>query len=580
MSDAAQPDPITVEVLRGALDTVADEMELVLLRSSHSTVINEALDATSAIFDAGGRTVAQAVSLPVHLGVLVEVGKRLAARFPDGEAKEGDLYVFNDPYDGGTHLPDIAVAAPVIHDGHLAGFVATMSHHADVGGPVPGSMAVDVRDHFSEGLRLPLVRLGEGGEIDSQLMAVIEANTRARGALRGDLGAQIAACRIGSERYASLIARWGLETVDAAVTALMDYAEAITRAEIDAIPDGSYSFTDWLDDDGGDPPSPPLAFTVTVTIRGSGIHFDFTGTDPQVATSINNAPASTLSACYYFVRTLAGDRAPNNDGCYRPISATLPEGTLVNPTFPAPVGARSTALGRIASSVHGAMARAAPDRFNAANCGQTSLLPVGTTDPETGEAITGVIGGPWFGGLGARPGKDGIDMGGQDLTNVYHVPIEATEADLPLRFNRLALWEDSGGAGTWRGGLGFEAEIEWLGDEGIITLRRDRHRHAPWGLQGGESGPLGRTALQRRGRDAADIPSKGVITVEAGDQLLLWTTGSGGYEPAFDRNPERVLEDVLEGRVSREAAADRYGVVIAGDRVEQEATSHRRAEKA
>ena len=455
-----------------------------------------------------------------------------------------------------------------------------MSHHADVGGPVPGSLAVEVRDRLSEGLRIPLVRLASGGVLDDDLMALFEANSRAPAALQGDLAAQIAACRIGAERYDALLTRWGRDTVHATVVALMDYAERLTRAEIGRIPDGDYSFTDWLDDDGGNPPSKALPFTVTVGVRGTAIHFDFTGTAAEVATAINNVPGSTLATCYFAVRVLTGDRAPNNDGCYRPITANVPESTMVNPRFPAPVGARSASLGRIMSTVHGAMARAAPDRFNAGNDGQTSLLPVGGLDPATGERFTGVIGGPWFGGLGARPHKDGIDMGGQDLTNVYHVPIEATEALLPLRFNRLSLWQDSGGAGTWRGGLGFDAEIEWLRGEGVITLRRDRHRFGPWGLDGGGEGPTSRTALQRPGGAIEPIPGKGLITVQPGDRLLLWTTGSGGHGPPTERDPQRVLDDVLDGRVSRSAAERLYGVVVTDDGVDDDATAQRRAKLA
>ena len=569
-------DPITLEVLRGAFDVVADEMELVLLRSSHSTIINEALDATCAIFDAKGRTVAQAISLPVHLGVLVEVGKKLAAQYPEGEARTGDLYVLNDPYDGGTHLPDIAVAAPVLHDGALAGYVATMSHHSDVGGSAPGSVAANPVDHLAEGLRLPLERLATGGETNTDVIEIIEANTRTPKTMRGDLAAQISACHIGAERFGSIIERWGRETVDSAIAALMDHAEALTRAEIETIPDGNYEFTDWLDGAGGSPPSEPLPFTVTVGVSGSDIHFDFTGTAPQVPTSFNNVPASTMSACYFVVRALAGDRAPNNDGCYRPVTAHLPKGTIIIPEFPAPVAARSIGLLRVCSAVNGAMGLASPERFNAASCGQTSLLTVGGHDPEKGENFVGVIGGPWRGGLGARPGKDGIDVTDTEMSNCYHVPIEATEALLPLRFNRLSLWPDSGGAGKWRGGLGFEAEIEWLRGHGLVSVRRDRHVIPPWGTQGGLDGPVSHTAVRRADGTTEQVPSKGLLRLEAGDVLLLKTTGSGGYGSPLERDSAEVLEDVLDGRVSVDAALELYGVVVVDGAVEPEATEETR----
>ena len=344
--EPARIDPVTLEVLRGQLDNVAAEMQLIILKSSHSTIVSESLDATSAVFDRQGRTTAQAVAIPIHLGVLAELGRRFAAAYPEGVAEPGDVYAINDPYAGGTHLPDFAVASPVFFNGALVGYVVTMTHHQDIGGSVPGSTAVQVHDHFAEGLRLPMVRLVAGGRRNADLLELMFANSRTPDNMRGDLNAQIAACETGVERTAALFERWGRATVEAAVNALLDYAERLTRREIERIPDGDYEFEDFMDDDGSGADAGPVRFKLRVRVQGSNIHFDFTGTAPEVKTAINNVPASTISAVYYAVRVLTGDSAPNNDGCYRPVTVELPPGSIVNPNFPAPINARSVCLRR------------------------------------------------------------------------------------------------------------------------------------------------------------------------------------------------------------------------------------------
>ena len=579
-SDPATPiDPVTLEVLRGQLDSAAQEMQLTILKSSHSTIVSESLDATSALFDRDGRTVAQAVAIPIHLGVLAELGRRFAGAYPDGVAEPGDIYAINDPYAGGTHLPDIGVAAPVFHRGSLVGFVVTMTHHQDIGGSVPGSTAVKVHDHFSEGLRIPMLRLVRAGQRNEDVINLMLANSRTPGNMRGDLNAQMAACSTGVRRFEEICDRWGGATVAAATGALLDYAERLTRIEIEKIPDGEYEFTDYLDDDGSSPDAEPVPMHCKMTVQGSNLHFDFTGTGAQVATAINNVPYSAVSGIFYAVRTLTGDSAPNNDGCYQPVSYHMPEGSILNPRFPAPINARSVSLRRIIDTVLGVMAQAVPERFTAANCGQSSLIHIGTV-LESGRRVVATVAGPWMGGMGARANKDGIDVTDHDASNVFHLPIEVGEAELPLRFHRVELWEDSGGAGTWRGGLGYVEEFEWLQGEGATTMRRDRHKFAPWGLQGGADGPLCRTEIQRRGEAAEPLPSKGALMLYPGDRLRLWTTGSGGYGPPLRRDPQRVLDDVADGRVSLQAARDVYGVVIVDDDVDTEATEQRRSELA
>ena len=574
---AAALDPVALEVLRGRLTAIADEMEFVLLQSSWSSIITEALDATCAVFDALGRTVAQACAIPVHLGVLCELGRTIAARYPPDAAAAGDVYIVNDPYSGGTHLPDICVASPVFCGERLVGYVATMVHYqADIGGSAPGSTSASAFDHLAEGMRIPLIRLAAGGEFEDDIIDMLAANSRSPDNVRGDLNAQIAACRRGEERLAAVFEHQGIDAVESGIAALMDYAERLTRLAIERIPDGDYGFADRLDDDGLSPDADPVEIRVTVRVRGSDLEFDFTGTDGQVKAAINSVRSSTLAVVYFAVRVLTGDAAPSNDGCYRPVSVTLPSGTIVNSEFPAGVNARMVTVHRIGDTVLGAMAKAAPELFTAAGCGQTSVIPVGGSDA-AGNRFVGVLGGPYRGGMGARPDKDGIDVTDHDICNVYHVPIEMTEGELPVRYKRLELWRDSGGAGTWRGGLGYRAELEWLAHRGTVSLRRERHKFGPWGAAGGAGAPVCRTDIERADGTREELPGKILAGIGHGDVLRYWTTGGGGHGPPQRREPQRVLADVLDGRVSRKAARDTYGVALGNnDKVDWEATGRLR----
>ncbi len=387
---AADFDPVGLEVLRGRLAAAADEMEHVLLKSSYSSIITEALDATCAVFDAQGRTVAQACAIPVHLGVLCELGRRFAAQYPAGEAEQGDLYIVNDPYSGGTHLPDIAVASPVFCQDTLVGYTAAMVHHQDIGGSAPGSTSASAYDHLAEGVRIPLIRLATAGVMNADAVDLLAANSRSPDNIRGDLSAQIASCRTGEQRLAAIFEEGGVDAVNSGIESLLDYAERLTRQAIQRIPNGDYSFVDQLDDDGMHPDAEPARIQVKISIRGSDIGFDFAGTDGQVKAAINSVRSSTLAVLYYAVRVLTGDAAPNNDGCYRPVSFNLPSGTLVNSEFPAPVNARMITVFRIGDAVMGAMAKAAPENVTAAGCGQTSVIPVGGADPATGKHFVGV----------------------------------------------------------------------------------------------------------------------------------------------------------------------------------------------
>lgn len=564
-------DPVSMEVLRGRLNAVADEMEHTLLKASFSSIVSEAQDATAAIFDAQGRTVAQACAIPIHLGALSELGRRFFRQYPPGEAQQGDLYIVNDPYAGGTHLPDFGVASPVFLDDCLVGYVATMTHHQDIGGAAPGSASTDVHDHHSEGLRIPLVKLADAGRIDDDLIDLFTANSRSPDNMRGDLFAQIAGCRTGEQRMAAVFSEWGVEKTMQGIEALMDYAERLTRMAIADIPDGEYQFSDWLDNEGLAEESDPVEVRVKLTVSGSDVEFDFTGTGDQVRAAINNVPSSSLSCVYYAIRALTGDAAPNNDGCYRPISVILPPGTIVNPTYPAPVNARGVAICRMVDAVMGVMTKAVPQQMTAAGCGHANIFLAGGIDGE-GRRFTGALGGPLRSGSGARSAKDGIDVADHELSNVFHVPIEVTEREFPVRYRHLGLWTDSGGAGTWRGGLGFAAEVQWLAGEAVLSVRGERHRFHPWGVQGGKGSPVCRTEIVDADGNVETVPAKIVQPIEAGETLRYWSTGGGGYGSPLKRCPQSVLNDVLNERVSLESASADYGVVIREETVDVEAT--------
>ena len=297
-------DPITLEVLRGRFDAVADEMEHTLLKASYSSIVSEAQDATAAVFDAQGRTVAQACAIPIHLGALSELGKRFKEKYPSGVAQKGDLYLVNDPYAGGTHLPDFGMASPVFFEGELIGYVATMTHHQDIGGAAPGSASTDVYDHHSEGIRIPMIKLASGGEVDAELIELLTANSRSPNNMRGDLYAQIAGCRTGEHRMEAIFADMGFSTATQGIDALLDYGERLTRTAIDSMPDGEYVFTDWLDNEGLAEDSDPVKIHVKLTVSGSEVTFDFTGTGPQVRAAINNVPSSSISCVYFAIRAL------------------------------------------------------------------------------------------------------------------------------------------------------------------------------------------------------------------------------------------------------------------------------------
>jgi len=572
-------DPITLEVINQRLQSIVDEMETVLCRSAFSSIVKEAMDASAALFDRTGDTLAQAAALPGHLGTMIPAVRRVLACFPAGTMRPGDVYCFNEPYEGGTHLPDIVVVAPIFWQDDVVALSVTMAHHQDVGGFAPGSTPPTVTEIFAEGLRLPPVRLYVAGELNRDVWEILRLNTRVPDTLLGDLRAQIAAGNIGKRRVEELFGEYPAHLLLCAFHELLDYAEQLTRIALESVPDGEYTFEDFLDHDGVELDR-PLRIRATVSIRGSTFRVDFTGTDAQATGPVNAVPAATIASVYYVIRAITGSHIPNNQGCYRPVEIFAPEGTLVNPRPPAPVGCRSYTGKRIVDVLLGALAQALPERIPAASNGQVATMYVGGRDRTTGKQFVCFLGVPFSGGMGGRQSKDGVDVVETDINNCTMLPIEAGEMDYPVRFERCQLWTDSGGPGHYRGGLGYVAVCRWEGDRVVLSHRRDRFDFSPWGLAGGKSAPKCRTVLRRHDGRVEELPSKCLSHLDEGDILEVYTTGGGGHGDPLDRSPERVLDDVLDGRVSPEAARREYGVVVdtAQRRVNEAATASLRSD--
>ena len=564
-------DPILLEVLRNRLDAIADEMEVTLLKSAASPIVKEGLDASAALFNIHGETIAQAAAIPIHLGALQFAAQRIVRAFPPELMRDGDAFLLNDPYDGGTHLPDITMAVPVFADGRAVALACTMCHHQDVGGRTPGSVPTDATELYQEGVIIPPTQLFRAGELDENLFRFLIRNVRLPGVFSGDLMAQVAAGRLGALRLRELFATHGTPTVLDCVEELLTRAETLTRRQIEAMPDGEYRFEDYLDNDGVELDR-RVKIAVTVRVHGTDMTFDFTGTDAQVRGPFNSVPASTLSAVFYAIRAISDPSIPNNGGCFRAVDAILPEGSVVNPRPQAPVSCRTATIKRIADTILGALVRALPQRMPAASSGTLLVMALGGTEPDTGQPF--VASELAAGGMGARPHKDGIDAIETDVSNCMNIPVESVEMAFPLRIARANLWTDSGGAGQQRGGLGLEKVFEATTTDVMVSHRGERFASAPWGLWGGAPGRRAHAFILRRDGTREELPSKKMIVLHPGDQLWEYIAGGAGYGDPLERDPEAVLRDVLDRKVSREAARGAYGVVLAPDgaRVDELAT--------
>jgi N-methylhydantoinase B len=558
-SDSAV-DPVTLEVLRNACVAVAEEMNATLVRTAYSPNVTERRDCSTALFDADGEMIAQAETMPVHLGAMPF---SVAAAVDAFDLGPGDSVLLNDPYRGGAHLPDLTLVTPVFADGELVAYAANRAHHADIGGARAGSVAADSTEIYQEGLRIPPVKLHEGGETNEAVVDLLLANVRTPEERRGDLRAQEAANETGRERFLDLVDRYGADTLRAGLDAVKDYSERRMRAEIADLPDGTYRFADALDDDGRG--NRDLPVEVAVAVSGDSVRVDFDGTAPQTEGPINAVFAVTASATYYAVRCVTDPDIPPNEGSYRPVDIDAPEGTIVNPTLPAAVvGGNLETSQRVTDVVLGALAGAAPESAVAAGQGTMNNLTVGGIDPrdDSPYAFYETEGG----GFGGRAGLDGMDAVHVHMSNTMNTPAEVLETAYPLRVRRYKLRPDSGGAGEFRGGLGLRRDIEIRGDRATVSLLAERHESQPYGLVGGDPGASGAAFLLSNGSnsdvDAERLPAKVVRELDAGQVLSVRTPGGGGYGDPADREESALRRDLRLGKLTPERAREVYDLDV------------------
>jgi N-methylhydantoinase B len=564
--------PIDAQVLGGALQSIALEMGRRLARMSYSSIIRESEDFGAALLDAKGRQLAESTdSTPLQLGPIPGYLRGILRCLEDrGETIEpGDVLMHNSPYHGASHGPDVGFCVPVFVGGALVGYAFTTAHHLDVGALYPGSCGiVDAVDAYAEGLQFKAIKVFEAGRRVDPVWAILRDNVRAPDLVVGDMEAQVAACRLGAERFAALVEREGRERVEAAGEALMDYSERMLRRRIAALPDGTYRAEGRFDGfiDSPRPEERDLVIAVAVTVEGDAIHVDLEGTSPQIDLPVNMPFEGTVDiAVYLTLRSILLDSAttepvPQNEGLTRPITISAPLGTLANPRFPAPTIARFAPGNILAATVMRALAPVVPEAVSA-GIGNLKVT-----------AYSGLRGSDYWvlmditeGSYGGRHGLDGMDAVDTLYANTRNNPIEDIESHYPLRIRRYELREDVAGAGRWRGGLGSVRDVEFL-EDGRFSLEGDGHLHAPWGLFDGAPGTTGDLVLNpgtdREERLPSMIPDR---RVRRGDVLRLLGPCGGGYGPARERAPALVARDVADGLVSAAAARERYGVALTPD---------------
>lgn len=565
-------DPIDFELFENAIFAVADEMALTIFRTSYSGVLKSNMDYSTAVATADGRLVAQGLTIPGHLGSVPTALAAVLARF-GGTITPGDVYLMNDPYAGGMHLPDIFMFQPVFAQGIHIAFAATVCHHTDVGGRVAGSNAADSTEIFQEGLRIPPTRLYAAGLPNEALFDLIGTNVRMPIKVRGDLRAQQAACHIGERAILELVARHGVSDVLAYMDKSIAHAERLTRAAIRELPEGSYSFEDWIDDDGVDF-GKPIRLHVTFERRGDTLYADWSGSAPQVKGAINGTLGWTKAVTYCAVKCILPRDIPNNEGVFRAIEVTAPSGTIANMAMPAACAARGLSGFRMLDCAFGALARMLPERIPAAAEGGNTGISIGGYDADRKPFIyVEFVAGAW----GGRPWADGADGHSSIFANMASYSAEVTEAEYPIECLTYQLMPDREGAGKYRGGTPFRRDYRFLEAEGVLQVRSDRRDFRPYGLQGGQPGAPSNNLLNPDG-EARTLASKVTMNIHRGDVLRHELAGPGGWGDPLERDPAAVLRDVRNEIISRARAQACYGVVLAatGWAVDEPATAARR----
>ena len=555
-SGRAKIDPVRLELVKNAIGSVVDEMVLTVVRIAYSSILKDTMDVSSAFCDRQGRLIAQGLSIPLHLGSIPDAMDAVLAEY-GASLVDGDIVILNDPYLGGMHLPDVFMFQPVFVGPRLLGYGVMVAHHNDMGGRVPGSSAADSTEIYQEGLQIPPLKLYEAGKLNHTLLQMIKRNVRVPDTVVGDLHAQEAACRTAERGMRELAERYGIDELEACIEELLDYSEREARRVIRSIPDGVYSFTDYIDDDGMDQES-PVKVLVSLTIKGDSLAADMTGSSPQVRGAINSTLSFAKSAIYFAVRALMDSDAPNNAGFIRAISVYAPEGCIFNPRRPGAVAARGVSGFRLIDAAFGALAQAVPQRPRGAGEGGTSSYSIGGYDAEGRYVLfREAIMGSWGGGYQ----REGIDGVANPASNSSNAPIEMVENTAPIRVEKYELVQDSGGPGTWRGGCGVGRQVRFLGERATFQFRSDRRKFPPFGLSGGKPG-VGSNMMVEEADGWKQTPTKFTRSFNHNQAFVHQQAGAGGYGEAMLRDPARVLADVRNRKVSIAGAARDYGVVI------------------
>jgi N-methylhydantoinase B len=565
-------DPITFELFKNSIFSIADEMALTVFRTTYSSVLKDNMDYSTGFADGEGRLAAQGLTLPGHLGSTPTAMAAIMRRF-EGNIHPGDVFIMNDPFEGGMHLPDIFVMKPLYHGNERLAFACTVCHHTDVGGRVAGSNASDSTEIYAEGLRIAPMKLYDKGVLNETIMTFIERNVRVPVLVQGDLRAQLAACHTAEEQFAQLVERYGPEQTKAFLNETIDYSERLTRAAISELPDGEWSFEDWIDDDGIDI-GKPIRLFVTITKKGDQMVVDWSGTNPQVRGAINNTLSYTKSASYTGVRSVLPQNIPNNEGVFRAIEVICPPGTVGNGVLPAACAARGLTGFRMVDCMFGALAMMLPDKVKAAGDGGNTGISIGGYDTERKPFVyVDFTCGAW----GARPWSDGLDGNSHMFANMALPSVEVVEAEQPVSILSYEFEPDRAGAGKFRGGVPYRRDYRLEADEATLQVRADRSAVQPFGLYGGAPGTPSENWLDPNG-NARPLPSKPTMMFHKGDVFRHIHAGGGGWGDPLERDPAAVLKDVRNEFLSAAKAADDYGVIVdtAAWTIDELATTARR----
>ena len=551
-----QRDPITRELVKNALATVADNMVVTVVRTARSQVVKQSMDFSTAICDPQGEMVTQGLSLPMHLGAIMPALGGVLKAYGD-DVQPGDIFINNDPYEGASHLPDIFLFKPVFAGDVHMGFLCVIAHHTDIGGRVAGGNACDNTEIYQEGLRIPPLKLFEGGKSNHAIFRLIQQNVRVPDKVMGDLWAQIAALYGGDRELLKLVQEHGVEELRGYMDELVDYSERLTRAELSALPQGEVEYTDYIDDDGLEPG--PIRIHLKLSFKGDEVVADFTGTSPQAKGSINPNFAFSQSCVYAAIRCLLSPELPNNAGYFRPIKVYAPEGCFVNPVHPAPVAARGLGGFRVLQTVFGALAKLNPDRIPACWGGGELGISIAGYYPDRKPFV--FLEFHNVSGTGGGPDDDGVDGGPVPVVNLANTPIELMEAEQPFLVEEYGFLPDTGGPGKYRGALGMSRQYRILADDAMVQVRSDRRVHQAPGIWGGQPGRRSYAYLNP-GNQNELLPSKWLRELKQGDVVRVELAGAGGYGNPLERDPEAVARDVRQGKLTSEHALSEYGVAI------------------